>query len=113
MEEFSNALSEEVAQAALGIEIRTISVHANANTIADVVDLSQTHRILDGVEATRLLRKVGYKNLVIGVTGNVMDDDVIAFQDAGVDFVMAKPVKMNLLSTILAYVKNEGSLSRP
>lgn len=51
--------------------------------------------------------------MVIGVTGNVMDDDVIAFQDAGVDFVMAKPVKMNLLSTILAYVKNEGSLSRP
>ena len=59
------------------------------------------------------MRESGYKNLVVGVTGNVLDDDVVEFQEAGVDFVLAKPVRMNLLTTILSHVKNEGSLSRP
>ena len=59
------------------------------------------------------MRESGFKNLVVGVTGNVLDDDVIEFQDAGADIVMGKPVRMNLLSTILRHLKNEGSLSRP
>ena len=65
------------------------------------------------MEATRRLRANGYKNLVIGVTGNVLDDDVIEFLAAGADIVLGKPIKMTLLSTILHHFKNEGSLSRP
>ena len=65
------------------------------------------------MEATRRLRANGYKNLVIGVTGNVLEDDVIEFLAAGADIVLGKPIKMTLLSTILHHLKNEGSLSRP
>ena len=43
---FGVVQEEERNQSATGIEIRTISVHANANVLSDVVDLSQTHRIL-------------------------------------------------------------------
>ena len=49
---------------------------------------------------------------MVGVTGNVLDDDVIEFQAAGADIILGKPVRMNLLSTILHHVKNEGSLSK-
>ena len=65
------------------------------------------------MEATRRLRANGYKNLVVGVTGNVLDEDVIEFQTAGADIILGKPVRMNLLSTILHHLKNEGSLSKP
>ena len=30
----------------------------------------------DGPEASRQIRTLGYKNLIIGITGNVLDDDV-------------------------------------
>ena len=38
---------------------------------------------MNGVEATRRLRKMGYKNMVAGLTGNAMDDDVDEFKKAG------------------------------
>ena len=59
------------------------------------------------------MREGGYRNLVVGVTGNVLDNDVIEFLDAGANIILGKPVRMNLLSAILFHVKNEGSLSRP
>ena len=65
------------------------------------------------MEATKLLRKGGYKNLVVGVTGNVLDDDVGEYQAAGADIVLGKPVRMNALSAILRHVLKEGCLSRP
>lgn len=42
----------------------------------------------NGLEATKLLRKGGYKNLVVGVTGNVLDDDVSEYQAAGADIIL-------------------------
>ena len=65
------------------------------------------------MDATKQLREGGYRNLVVGVTGNVLDNDVMEFQIAGADIVLGKPVKMHLLSAILLHVKSEGSLSRP
>jgi hypothetical protein len=31
---------------------------------------------------TELLREMGFKNLVVGVKGNVLDEDVIEFENA-------------------------------
>mmetsp|Transcript_18942 Transcript_18942/g.26111 ORF Transcript_18942/g.26111 Transcript_18942/m.26111 type:complete len:108 (+) Transcript_18942:280-603(+) len=50
--------------------------------------------VVNGVEATKRLRMSGYKNLIVGVTGNVLEDDVGEFLAAGADLVMFKPLKM-------------------
>ena len=59
----------------------------------------------NGSEATRLLRAGGFKNLVIGVTGNVMEEDVRQYLAAGADMVVAKPMRMPTLSSILRHAQ--------
>ena len=58
--------------------------------------------IMNGMEATEKIRKLGYENPIIGVTGNVMDDDVEKFKKKGVDEVLGKPVKNDDLRELLA-----------
>lgn len=51
----------------------------------------------DGIGATGL----GYRGLILGVTGNALDEDVRAFMEAGVDDVVTKPVDMARLSGLV------------
>lgn len=44
-----------------------------------------------GTEATSKLRQLGYKGIIIGITGNALDDDVKDFTDHGADKVLPKP----------------------
>eukprot|EP01036_Dinobryon_divergens_P025473 gene25472-34024_t len=76
--------------------------------------LTSTYQFLEnGVEATRKLREGGYGNFVIGVTGNILEDDVWEYLSAGADMIMGKPVKVVLLKLLLQYVRESGALSRP
>ena len=66
-----------------------------------------------GLEAVRKLREEGYAKLVVGVTGNVLDDDVMEYLAAGADLVLGKPVKVDMLRMLIRHVKEHGNLSRP
>ncbi len=66
------------------------------------------------MEAKKLLCKGGYTNLVEKVTGNVLNDDVMEYENAGAHIIiMGKLVKMNVLSTILRHVVKDGPVSQP
>ncbi len=58
------------------------------------------------------MRKAGYANLVIGVTGNVLDDDVAQYLSAGADMIMSKPMWVTVLQMLLRHVREHGTLSR-
>ena len=60
----------------------------------------------------RTLREEGYVQLVVGVTGNILDEDVHDYLVAGADMVIGKPVKMSLLKKLLRYVNEHGAASR-
>ena len=47
---------------------------------------------MNGPEAAQLMRKNGFKGRIIGVTGNVLPEDMQAFVDSGADRVLPKPV---------------------
>ncbi|KAJ1435094.1 hypothetical protein B484DRAFT_277379 [Ochromonadaceae sp. CCMP2298] len=49
---------------------------------------------MNGPTATWHLRQLGYSGLVIGVTGNVLPDDVSYFLSQGADYVLPKPLHM-------------------
>ncbi|KAJ1435092.1 CheY-like superfamily, partial [Ochromonadaceae sp. CCMP2298] len=49
---------------------------------------------MNGPTATWHLRQLGYSGLVIGVTGNVLPDDVSYFLSQGADYVLRKPLHM-------------------
>jgi signal transduction histidine kinase/CheY-like chemotaxis protein len=56
--------------------------------------------LVTGPEATKKIRRMGYKGLVIGVTGNVLDEDIEFFMQRGADDVMPKPVSLKGLKSV-------------
>merc|ERR1711916_257502 len=67
----------------------------------DFILMDNTMPVMDGTQATAAIRKLNFTNPIIGLTGNVMPDDVSAFLDAGVNEVIAKPIKKSELSMML------------
>jgi CheY-like chemotaxis protein len=54
--------------------------------------------VLNGPDATKMLREKGYSNVtIIGVTGNVLADDINYFTLAGANKVLPKPVTLALI----------------
>lgn len=77
----------------------------------DIIFMDNTMPVLSGVEACRSLRKQGFQNLIIGVTGNALDDDVLAFTNAGADIVFAKPIRSDQLDAVMSYISFFGPRS--
>lgn len=74
---------------------------------------SLIHWAQNGVEATKRLREMGYKHLIVGIAGFLMKEDVTAFQRAGADIILGKPIKLNVLNMILQLIKSRGFESQP
>eukprot|EP00602_Paraphysomonas_sp_CaronLab_P004766 CAMPEP_0185022188 /NCGR_PEP_ID=MMETSP1103-20130426/4919_1 /TAXON_ID=36769 /ORGANISM="Paraphysomonas bandaiensis, Strain Caron Lab Isolate" /LENGTH=619 /DNA_ID=CAMNT_0027554155 /DNA_START=516 /DNA_END=2371 /DNA_ORIENTATION=+ len=56
-----------------------------------LIFMDYTMPVMNGIEATRIIREKGFMGCIIAVTGNAMDDDVQEFLDVGADAVVTKP----------------------
>ena len=65
---------------------------------------------MSGIAATKELRKIGFRGLIVGVSGNTQSDDVVAFGEAGADLVLPKPLQMTMLTDLLQRCKLDLSL---
>jgi len=70
--------------------------------VIDVILMDFVMPNTDGPEATKLIREIGYRGLVIGLTGNTSDSDVKMFLSHGADRVMGKPFELSVFNSILA-----------
>lgn len=68
--------------------------------------------LMNGVEATRRIRKLGYKYLIVGVTGSVMDDEAHEFITAGADMILTKPFDISRLQQLLIFTETNGIESK-
>lgn len=68
--------------------------------------------VMNGVEMTLKLRQIGYPFLIIGLTGNVMDQDMNEFLKAGADYVLMKPLKMKELHHLVTFINQYGFTSK-
>jgi CheY-like chemotaxis protein len=71
----------------------------------DVIFLDNMMPRLRGVDAIRMLRAEHYQGVVIGVTGNVLKEDVSEFINAGCNDVLTKPVDA---SSIISALRTHG-----
>ena len=46
---------------------------------------------MDGPDATKAIRELGYTGPIIGCTGNTLDMDLLRFKECGCDRVIGKP----------------------
>ena len=57
--------------------------------------------VMNGPDACRKIREMGYTGFVVGVTGNLLPEDVGYFLDCGADAVLGKPFKYQDLEQLL------------
>lgn len=65
------------------------------------------------MEATKVLRSRGFKCLIVGVTGNALEDDVAEYMAAGADMILPKPIRVSTLHLLLQFIRENGSTSYP
>ena len=57
---------------------------------------------MNGPDAATGMRALGYKGVIIGVTGNVNTADIDIYTEAGANNVLQKPIDISVLATCLA-----------
>ena len=72
-----------------------------SNDIYDLIFMDNQMPIMNGPEASKKIRELGYTLPIIGLTGNIMEDDIKYFKEQGANEVLGKPTKKNKLDEIL------------
>ena len=84
-----------------GLEcLEAVRISDNINHF-DIIFMDNTMPKMNGVEATRRLREMKFSNMIVGVTGNSMDEDLLEFSNCGADLVLTKPMTRACLVTLL------------
>ena len=84
--------TEEAADGAAAVSLIKESM-ADPSRHYDAILLDNQMPIMQGKDAARIIREeLGYKGLILGVTGNALDEDVKEFIDHGADQVILKPL---------------------
>jgi len=61
---------------------------------------------MNGLEATRNIRSLGYSGTIVAVSGNVLEDDVDAFLQAGANYFVGKPLEQSRIQDVLQGILN-------
>jgi two-component system chemotaxis sensor kinase CheA len=69
--------------------------------------------VMNGSDATKALRTHGYPYLIVGITGNSMEDDIAEFLSSGADIVIPKPFNKFTLDLLVKHIEKYGTLSQP
>lgn len=69
--------------------------------VYDIVIIDYQMPIMAGPEAIRQIRKLGYRGMIVGLTGNVLVHDMNVMLDAGAERVLAKPVNQHELEMLI------------
>ena len=77
----------------------------------DIIFMDSVMPVMTGPEAAKTLRSLGYQKLIVGVTGNAMDVDIVDFETAGADIVLTKPLRLEMLTKVLEYARLFGCVS--
>ena len=111
-----NRTNQIVLQKTLKKVVTTITVANNGrqaielcqNNTFDIILMDWHMPVLDGLEATQILRKnPAFANTpILGLTASVMDEDIKACLEAGMNEVITKPInREKLFSTLNKYSK--------
>jgi CheY-like chemotaxis protein len=97
-----NPFFDEVVLAEDGAEAVTLVQASISNHAAfDIIFMDSIMPVMGGIEATAKIRQLGYTSLIIGVTGDITEEDAEKFVMCGVNDVMLKPLLLPHVESIL------------
>eukprot|EP00977_Amphora_coffeiformis_P029893 scaffold43364_cov290-Amphora_coffeaeformis.AAC.2 len=74
----------------------------------DTILMDNQMPMMCGPETTKHLREIGCSCLILGVTGNVLAEDVAVFKASGVDHVLPKPLNVGAIEAFWTNAENSG-----
>ena len=69
--------------------------------VYDVIFMDHMMPEMDGIEATKILRNMGYKGVIVALTANAISGNAEMFKNNGFDDFISKPVDIRTLDLIL------------
>ena len=85
------------------VDLVTRSMHSAGGRVpqVDVVLMDYHMPNMDGPTACQRLRDLGYRGLIIGLTGDIEQELVDEFLSRGADYVLTKPLDTKALDGII------------
>ncbi|SMY15513.1 PAS domain-containing hybrid sensor histidine kinase/response regulator [Photobacterium aquimaris] len=74
----------------------------------DLVLMDISMPVLDGLEATKYIRKLNIDTPIVALTANAMQNDQIMYQQAGMNGFLAKPIRPEELDKMLIKYQNQS-----
>jgi signal transduction histidine kinase/CheY-like chemotaxis protein len=83
----------------------------NSPVRTDVIFMDNIMKVMHGPEASKELRAIGFNGTIVGVSGNVLQDDINSFLKSGATYFLNKPIDSKQLLSIMRTVY--GKLPSP
>jgi CheY-like chemotaxis protein len=84
------------------VAVDQVGAAMEKGSLYDTILLDYEMPVMNGPTAAAEMRKVGCDSLIVGVTGNLMRDDIEYFKGMGANEVLPKPFKMKDLNQFWA-----------
>ena len=86
---------ESIVEATDGLDaLQKVQSSITDDAAFDIILMDFQMPVMDGPTATREIRISGFQGVIIGVTGNVLPEDLQLFLDSGANFVFTKPLNL-------------------
>lgn len=79
----------------------------------NVIFIDNQMPILNGILSTKILRALGYKNYIIGITGNNENKEKEDFKKNGADYVFTKPITKEKINELLFILEKTSFQNSP
>ena len=87
--------TEGACDGKVAVDMVQESLQSSKNYDCILLDYEMPH--MRGPEACKKMREMGCSSFIVGVTGNVMSDDVNHFRNCGANWVLPKPFRLEAL----------------
>lgn len=88
-----------------------VSHVTNSSLGTDVIFMDNIMKVMHGPEACKELRAIGFNGTIVGVSGNVLQDDINSYLKSGATYFLSKPIDSKQLLSIMRTVY--GKLPSP
>ncbi|XP_061341459.1 two-component response regulator 24-like [Gastrolobium bilobum] len=78
-----------------------VDIHFINGQRFDLIFMDMDMPIMNGIEATKKLRSMGIRSMIIGVSSRSTEAEIRTFMEAGLDDYQEKPLTIAKLSSIL------------
>ena len=83
------------------VENGKLAVEEAISSDYDLILMDMQMPVMDGIEATKLLRATGYDGNIVALTANAMKEEREDYLAAGINDFLAKPIEINMFNTVV------------